>query len=172
MPIHDRVVEAESQALFLRLVGERAHRIVSVRRGIDDVVWAGLAVEHRKPVVMLRCDDDVFHAGGLRDTNPLRRIEPDRVELGGELLVPRARDIRPRHDPFADLFRAMSFEFARGHRVETPVDEHAETGLAPPSHAAVSVGPRLGAALLWTMFVCGLANPCDGGPFDIDAGKA
>ena len=57
------------------------------RRGVDDVVAAGLRVEQGEAVVMLRRDDDVLHAGVLGELDPGVGVELHGVELRGECLV-------------------------------------------------------------------------------------
>src|SRR6202042_821305 len=48
------------------------------------------------------------------------------------------------HDPLADVGGALTMPLAGGDGVEAPVDEHAETGFAPPLHARIALGRSLG----------------------------
>ena len=171
VPIHDRVVKAESDPFLFRFICQRAHRIFTVGRPIDDVVRARFAVEHREPVVVLRCDDDVLHAGGLGDAHPFGGVEPDRVELSGELFVPRPRNVRPRHDPLADLLGSVAVELAGRHGVEAPVDEHAEPSLAPPLHAPVAICPHFTRIGLRRTFAS-LTKTRDGEALNVKEGNA
>ena len=64
-----RVVEAELHPLLLALLGQFADRIAMKGRGGDDIEGIRLGVEHREAVMMLGCDDDVFHPGRLGEGN-------------------------------------------------------------------------------------------------------
>src|SRR5262249_53228501 len=118
-----------------------AHRILLVRRAIDDVVVGDPAVVHREAIVVLRRDHDVLHAGVLRDADDLLRVELDWIELRRKRLVLGARDVRPRHDPLAHVLRSLSLPLAGGHGVEAPVDEHAEARVTPPLHPRIARVP-------------------------------
>ena len=139
-----RIVESQLDALLLAGRGQFLERIAMEGRGVDDVVRAGLGVEHGEAVVVLRGDDDVLHAGVLGDRHPLVGVELHRVELLGVAGVFGHGDLAVVHDPLADAADLLAVVGAGGHAVEAPVDEHAEAGLAPPLHAGVALGLGLG----------------------------
>jgi hypothetical protein len=103
-----------------------------------------LRIEDREAVVVLARDHDVLHPRVLGDAHPLPGVELDGVELAYELLVLGGGDLQVLHDPLADLLVALSLVLPGGDRVEPPVDEHPETGVAPPGHARVALFPGLG----------------------------
>ena len=139
-----RVVEAEADAALRAGVGELLEHVALERRGVDDVVGAGLRLEHREAVVMLRGDHDVFHARVLRELHPRVGVELHRVELRRELLVLAHGDLRAVHDPLAEAERALALPFAGWNRVEAPVDEEAVLGVAEPLEAFLLGGIRSG----------------------------
>ena len=107
--------------------GEFLHRIPLEGGGVGEVVVAGLGGIHREAVVVLGRDDHVFHPGILREGGPLAGVEFHRVELRGQLFVFRDRDFFVPHEPLS----------LRRNGIETPVDEHAELGVAPPGHPGI-----------------------------------
>ena len=109
------------------------------RRGVVDVVRAGLRVEHGEAVVMLRRDHDVLHARILGHLHPCVGVELHRIELRGQLLVVGHRNLAAVHDPLADAADLFAVPGSGGHGVEPPVDEHAEPRLAPPGHPLVAL---------------------------------
>jgi len=156
MPVQDRIVEAEFETLLLRFIRKGPDWIFAVRCGIDYVVLADAAVEHREPVVMLRSDNDVLHAGVFGDSDPLSSVKLDRVELRSEFLVFGPRDASPIHDPLADFFRSLSVVLSSGDGIESPVYEHSEPRFSPPLHSLVALG---------RCFIVGCRMPgiCSGG---------
>ena len=137
-----RVVEPQAHAVFRARGGELLEHVALERRGVDDVVRADLRVVEREAVVMLRGDDDVFHARVFRELHPLVGVELDRIELPGELLVFLHRDLRAVHDPLADAGNAAAFPLAGGNRVEPPVNEEAVLRLVEPLEAFRLCGVR------------------------------
>jgi len=127
------VVEPETEARLPAGRRQLLERIALERRGVHDVVPAGRRAEHRKPIVMLRGDDDVLHPGVLGDAHPFIRVELHRVELAGQLGVFGDRDFAAVHHPLA----------ARRDGIQPPVDEHPELRLPEPVHAAVGLPGRL-----------------------------
>src|SRR5262245_61469376 len=127
-----RVVEAELDPPFGARSLKLLQRVALEPRGVEDVVFAGLRLEHREAVVMLRCYRQVFHSGVLRHLRPLFGVEFDRVELRGQLLVFLHWDLGAVHDPFADARNLLSLPRPGGNRVEAPVNEQAVFGLAEP----------------------------------------
>ena len=132
MPVHDGVVETQAQALAPAFGRQVLHRIVMPRRCLDDVVVGHLRIEHRKAVVVLAGDDDVFHPRVFRRLNPLARVELNGVELGGEFLVVGHLHLLVREVPLRDALVALEVGRVGGHGVDAPVDEHPELRLAPP----------------------------------------
>jgi len=90
--------------------------------------------------VVLGGDDDVLHAGGFGEGDDIVGAEGGGVEFGGEGFVVGYRDGGGVHDPLADAGDLFAVPCTGGDGVETPVDEHAEAGLAPPLHAGVALG--------------------------------
>ena len=123
MPVELRVVEEQLEALLSALLGERLEDIFLVRRSRDDVVVGHPGVEHREAVVMLARDGDVLHARGLRERNPLGRIERHRIELRRQLLVIGDGDSPVVHDPLT----------VAEHAVDAPVHEQAEARVLEPA---------------------------------------
>ena len=121
------IVEAEPDALLLAGFGQFGHRIAFEGGRVDDVEGRQLRAEHREAVVMLGGDDDVLAAGLFGQLDPLVGVELRRVELGGELFIFLHRDFLVELHPFAAAQLA----------VDSPVDEHAEAGLAPPLHPRI-----------------------------------
>ena len=127
-----------------RFFGEFLQRVAMEGRGGDDVERVRLGIEHGEAVVVLGGDDDVLHAGGLGQRDDVVRGEAGGVELRCERLVIRDGDGAVVHDPLADAGDLLAVPRAGGHGVESPVDEHAETRVAPPRHAGVFLRGRLG----------------------------
>ncbi len=143
MPVHDRVVDAELQALLAAFVGQRLQQALAVRRSVHHVVVGRLGVEQAEAVVVLGGDDDVLDSGFLGKANPFGRIVLDGIELLGQLLVLGHRDVRAVHDPLADAADGLALPRAGGHGVQAPMDEHAEAGVAPPLHPGIALLGRL-----------------------------
>ena len=89
---------------------------------------------------MLGGDDDVLHAGGFGEGDDVVCTETGGIEVFGEGLVVGDGDGEIVHDPLADMGGALTVPLPGRDRVEAPVDEHAETGLAPPLHARIALG--------------------------------
>ena len=145
VPVHDRVVEAELQALLLRHASASS-RIGSVleRRGVDDVLVADLRCRTwQKPSWCLRGDDDVLHARVASRSAPIRRASNfTGLNCGASFSYSASGMLAHRHDPLADVLAALAVPLAGRHGVEAPVDEHAEARLAPPGHAGVVLRRR------------------------------
>src|SRR5689334_126237 len=93
--------------------------------------------------MMLRGYYDIFHAGIFRHFNPGFCIEFHRVEFFCKLLVFGDRYLAAIHDPFPDPVNLLSFISSGRNRVNTPMNEHSETGLPPPFHTII-MGSILG----------------------------
>src|SRR5215470_10195091 len=87
---------------------------------------------------MLGSDHHVFHARVFGDTHPLTRVKPHGIKLRRKLFVVGARNVGPFHDPLADAVGTESFVLTRRNRVESPVNEHTEARLTPPTHPLVA----------------------------------
>ena len=85
-------------------------------------------------------NNDVVHAGVLGDFDPLVGVEFDGIEFLGKPFVFGAGDFATVHDPLADAAHGLVVVKAGGNRIDTPMNEHAELGLAPPTHARVALG--------------------------------
>ena len=94
--------------------------------------------------MVLGGDDDVFHACGFGEGDDVVRAEAGGVEVFGEGFVVGDGDGEVVHDPLADVRGALAVPSACRNRVEAPVDEHAEAGLAPPLHTGVALGCGFG----------------------------
>ena len=131
------VVEAQPYAAIPTGLRELFQRVPAERRRVDDVVVARRRVVHRKPLVVLRGDHEVLHAGFLGQPDARGRVELGGIEPRGELLVLGDGYARARHDPRAEAGNVLSLPLAGGNRVEAPVDEHAESGRTPPRKTIV-----------------------------------
>ena len=108
---------------------------VPPKRRIHDVVVGLLRGEEAEPVVVLRRQHHIFHAGGLGDAGPLVGVEFHRVELLVEGVVLLDRRLRPARP--ADLLVRQADR--------PPMDEHAESHLLPPlDGGGVGFHPWLG----------------------------
>jgi hypothetical protein len=122
MPIQLRVVKEQLDALLVAFRGKHPDHVFAVRRPRHNVPIRQARIEHRKSVMMLRSDGDVFHASGLRQCHPRRRIKLYRIEKRRHFRVIRSMD-RPRlHDPFP----------IAQHAVHPPVNEHPKPGILEP----------------------------------------
>ena len=70
-------------------------------RGIDDVVVADIALEHRETVVVARGDGDVTCSCILDGAHPLVGIETRRIKTGRQLGILVAIDVLVEHHPLA-----------------------------------------------------------------------
>ena len=129
-----RVIEAELDVVARAGGGEFLQRIALEGRGVDDIVLAGLGAVHGEAVVMLAGDHDVLHAGIVGHLDPLFGVEFYGIELGGQLFVFLDGNLGAVHDPLADAGDGLPLPFSGGNRIEAPVDEEAELGLAEPLH--------------------------------------
>ena len=112
------------------------------RRGIVNVVPVHLGVKHRKAIMMLGRDDHIFHPRRLRGLDPLVRVEFHGIKLAREFRVFRDRDLGVVHDPFTDRGNPPALVRPRWHRINAPMNEHPEPGLAPPLHSRVPLFGR------------------------------
>ena len=101
MPVEVGVVEEELDPVALAGLGQHLEYVPLIRRPLDNIVVAHLAVPHREPVMVLARDRDIAHAGGLGDPAPLIRVETYGIELRRQLFVVRNRDVFGMHHPFA-----------------------------------------------------------------------
>ena len=100
---------------------------------------------HRKAVVVLGSDDDVFHPSVFSKRHDFFGVEVDRVERAGKLLVLRNRDAGHPfvHDPFADAVVGLSIDFIAKLRVQAPVNEHGIIAFVKQLAAFGVLGPQL-----------------------------
>ena len=132
VPVDDRVVEADLQPLGAERVDVFAHDVAPERR-VRRLVVGVLRVEEAEALVVLRREDDVFHAGPLRGPRPFARVEALGVEVLEVVPVPL----------LGDLGRALEPLVPRRERVEAEVDEHPESVMLPPGEALELLLPRL-----------------------------
>ena len=135
-----RVVEAELEPFLAGGLGQRTDQILAVGCGVGDVPTGHVRGEKRGAVVVLRGDDHVAHAGVAGELGPFLRLVFHRVEILGIPAVGVDRDLGAPHDPLADALDGLAFIGAGGHRIDAPVDEHAELGVPPPRHPGVALG--------------------------------
>ncbi len=83
--------------------------------------------------MVLSGDGDVAHSRFFRQQNPLVGVELNGVELLHQLLILVDGDLSVVHDPLADTGDALAFPLTCRDGVKTPMDEHAELCLSPPS---------------------------------------
>src|SRR6267142_4079908 len=137
MPIHQRIVKAETQAFrassFDIFMNEVAARALLRRTVIGE-----LGVEVAEAFVMLRSQHHIFLAGLFGELGPRAGGIRLWLEAFGELLIVGYGDGFVFHDPFVTA----------EHAVQTPMDEHAEARFVPPLHAASAVGILRRGALL------------------------
>ena len=135
-----RVVETKFEAVESAGVAQLYHRIAGKRRGLDDGGVAHLRVEHGEAVVVFGGDDKVAHAGLLREADPGIGVEVDGVKGAGDLtVIYRDWDLGHSLDMFAVAAVGFALPGAAERRVDAPVDEHAEAGLAPPTETGVAL---------------------------------
>ena len=89
--------------------------------------------------MVLRSDNDVFHARALGLKHPLLRIVFGGVELLGEFFIVGDWDLSPAHDLLAEAWNFLSVVNAGQSGIDPPMDEHSETRLAPPCHSGVAL---------------------------------
>jgi len=131
------VVEPKLDALLPALFGELLDWVTVEGGCVDDVEGIGLGVEHREAIVVLGCDDDVLHPRSFGQGNDVMSVEACWIEFAREGLVIGNGNGTPIHDPFADAGHLFAIPCACGNRVETPVNEHAKSRVAPPSHTRI-----------------------------------
>src|SRR5258705_3977290 len=139
MPVQNRIIEAELQTLLFRFGCQFFYGIFLIGSCVDDVVFADLAIIHRKAVVMFRGNYDVLHTRIPGDAHPLFSVKLDGVELRRKFLIVRARNVGPLHNPFTDSIGTLAVILSRRYGIEAPVNEHAESCLTPPTHALVAL---------------------------------
>src|SRR5947209_10885502 len=96
-------------------------------------------MEHCEAVVVLRSDDDVLHPCVMIEAHPLVRVEFYRIKLLRKLFVLRYGNPRVIHYPLAKARNGFTFPLTGRHRVESPMNHHPETRLAPPLETTVSL---------------------------------
>ena len=136
MPVHDRVVEAKLDAGLFAFLGQVFHRIVLVERRHNAPIGK-LRVIHRKTVVVLAGNDDVFRAGVFGDLHPSLGVELDGIERVAERFILGSGDLSLLHDPLGVGFIAVPLACRDG--IHAPVDKHAELRLTEPFHPGVAL---------------------------------
>ena len=116
VPIKVGIVEVQLDAVSLAGIGQFLQDIALEGGGIDDVIVAGLALEHREAVVVTRGDGDVTSTGILDGAYPLVGIKARWIETCGQLGILVTVDALVEHDPLA----------IGEHRIDTPVDKDTE----------------------------------------------
>ena len=102
--------------------------------GGDDVEGVDFGVEHGETVVVLLAVMTMYFICPALDLARKRRwlvcAEAGGVEVFREGFVVGDGDGEIVHDPLADVGGALAVPFAAGDGIESPVNEHAEAGLA------------------------------------------
>ena len=106
---------------------------VAAELGAGDLVVRRLRVPHAEALVVLRGEDGVLHAGGLRGLRPGLRIEEVGIEVLHVAVVLLVRDHLLGLHPLV----------ASGDGVEAEMDEHAEAIVLPPGEALGLLRGRL-----------------------------
>ena len=133
VPVQQREVQPDLQPLGAECLHKLAYQIAPARR-IGGLKVGLRAVEQAESVVVLGSQYGVLHARGLGDAPPrsVARVVLDGIDFLAEVrLVMFVVNALVIAQPLA----------ARGYRVQSPVDEHAETVVLEPAYA-------LGAGLL------------------------
>src|SRR5579859_3110642 len=136
------IVEAKFYALIAALGRQLLQRITFERRRLDDIEGIGLGIEHGKAVMVLGCNYDVFHPRRLGQTYDLGSAELRRIEAWRQRLVVRHRNCGRIHDPLADPWYLFTIPAPCWNGIESPMDEHAETGFSEPLHPLAILSGR------------------------------
>ena len=121
VPVDAGIIDFEREIAFVTFVGQHPQDILAVW-GVHDVVIGFSGVPHAEAVMVLGSKNHVFHAGLLREIEPLGRIEFLGVELCGILLIFRGGNVQTHLMLFVDA--------ADG--IDPPMDEHPETFFVEP----------------------------------------
>ncbi len=81
------IIEAESESEFFAGIRQFLHRVAAKRSCVHYVEFVALGVIHGETVVMLACDDDIFHAGVFGQLGNLHCVEILRVECTGNIFI-------------------------------------------------------------------------------------
>ena len=92
MPVDYRKIEADLYPLGPQCLNVFAHK-VSSKLGLGDLEVGGLGVPHAETLMVLRCENNVFHSSPLGRTRPLTGVEQIRVEPWHEHLFIELRFI-------------------------------------------------------------------------------
>src|SRR5256884_4759409 len=128
VPVHQRIIKTDTHALSSSGIQIFTNEIAA-RSLLWRTILCGSGVEVTKAFMVLRGHDHVTHAGFPRKLGPIARRKRLRLELLGQGSVFRNRDAFILHDPFVPPENA----------VESPMNEHPETGLVPPLHPADAI---------------------------------
>ena len=116
VPVEVGIIEMQLDAVSLARIGEFLEHITLEGGGVDDVVVAGSALEHRETVVVARGDGNVAGTGILDGTHPCIGIEARRIEAGWQLGILVTANALVEHHPLA----------IGQHGIDTPVNEHTQ----------------------------------------------
>src|SRR5207237_4774524 len=97
-------------------------------------VGRGPRREHREAVVVTRGDSDVAGSGGLGERCPFVGVELDGIELRGQPLISRRRNLSVLHHPLAGAELG----------IDAPVGEHLAPGVAEPLTRGETLGGHSG----------------------------
>src|SRR5262245_48892557 len=122
VPVELGMIEEELETLLPALVSQHFEDVLLVWSAIHDVIVRHLGIEHRKAVMMLAGNSDVFHSGCLGQSNPFSRTELRWIELRRDFLIFGNWNLLFVHDPFA----------LTQDTVHSPMDEHAKLCVLKP----------------------------------------
>ena len=147
------IVEAQSNSILLTSRRQFLQRVALEWRRVINIPVGDHRVEHRKSVVVLRRDHDVFHPRVLGNLHPFFGIVINRVELLGVCLILVHRNLARVHDPLADSANSLAVVSPGRNRIHAPVNEHSKACLTEPLHSRITlffgfVGVRIGAGRL------------------------
>ena len=123
MPVHERIVEVELQALLVAGALELSEDVAPERRLRDVVAVIDLRRPEREAVMVARRDRHVLRARRAEELRPLRRVVLRRIEPVHHPLVRLAFERFPAVVVVSRLQIPLALRVVR---VESPVDENAE----------------------------------------------
>lgn len=131
-PVHQRIIEAEFQAVAEAGISQGAEHILAPRGG-GHVPGGQGGIPEAEAVMVFGRDHDVFHPGLFGGQHPGLRVVVHRVELAlqGGAVIP-GRDAQAVLDPVRRAAGGRSIPGTARHGIDAPVDEHPEAGLLEP----------------------------------------
>ena len=138
-PVDKRIIQVKPEILAMTLIGKHLYHILAIWSGIHNVIIAFFGLEHRKTLMMPRCETHILRTGILERIDPLLGIERMRIKCICKFLILGIVDIAVGHSPFARC----------EHGIKPPMDENAKFCVAKLLARSQIVGRRH-ISLLWT----------------------